>query len=128
MKLTDANPGHDRRIIWGCYGLIVLYSVSLTYPALDDLSGLECLTSVPFAIMFLAWWANLFFVIGLPSLLLGNPLLGFWCGTVATFLSLSTLILFSFGSLGPGYFIWFGCMVGLTWLAWLQTDRLNPEE
>lgn len=131
MKYTDIDSRYNRIIIWGCYGLIVLYSVSLPLPALSDMTGLECLTSFPFAMFGPPWWANLFFFIGLPSLLLGNPFLGFGCGVMATLLSLSTTVYFSdfsFSSLGPGYFTWLGCMVGLTWLARFDMARPNPEE
>lgn len=130
MKYTDIDSRY-RIVIWGCYGLIVLYSVSLPLPALSDmecLTGLECLTSFPFAMLGPPWWANLFFFIGLPSLLLGNPFVGFGCGVVATLLSLSTSFYFSLSSLGPGYFAWLSCMVGLTWLAWFDMARPNPDE
>ena len=128
MKYIDIDSRYDRIIIWGCYGLIVLFSVSLPLPAFDWMVGWECLTLVPFVMTGLPWWANLFFFIGLPSLLLGNPILAFGSGVVATLLSLSTPVLFSTSSLGPRYFTWLGCMVGLTWLAWFDMARPNPED
>ena len=127
MQTTDIRSRNERIFKRGRIGLIVLYLVSLSLPSLYTtislsagwLPGFLCLL-IPllYPIDFPPWWANPVFFFGLFSLFKGKCELACQCGVVATLLSLSTPILFQDASVGPGYFTWLSCMVGLTWLAW----------
>lgn len=152
MQSTEIHARNKRIIFWGRIGLIVLYLVSLLLPSVRTLGdgwfrgwfpGFLCLILVPIVMAFPPWWANLFFFVGLVLLFNQKLLFAFRCGVVATVLSLSMLAMCQFApfkpgqegiSVGPGYFTWLGCMIGLTWLAWnahldsLEFPQRNSED
>lgn len=134
MQSKDIRCRNERIIKWGRVGLIVLYLVSLLLPSMYATiylkagwrPGFLCLILVPFVMALPPWWANPVFFVGLFSFFVGKFEFACQCGIVATLLSLSTPIFFRDNSLGPGYYTWLSCMVGLAALAWFaHVDRLN---
>lgn len=102
--------------------------------SLIQLTGRQILLSAPIAIFLPQFWANFALVYGLRSLTVGKPRRAFAAGLVATLLAAATVLgvmneLWFWLSglqefpLRPGYFLWLGCMLGLTVLAHLATSR-----
>ncbi len=131
MKVTDHPHRNNIRVI-GQLLLIALYLVSLFLPAIEVvpenggglysprgwLPGLACLL-FPCCVPWLVppWWANLCFFTGMVRLKQNQVIPAFWWGMVATFVSLTIYVVPTVTALGPGYYTWVGCMIGLMLLA-----------
>jgi hypothetical protein len=120
--------------------LLSLYVSSVFMPAIDFhfdyiiwgrtsrasicLMGYGCLGWLPFGLMFPWWWPNPLFLLGLVLLILKRREAAYECSKLAFGFAISFVVLvpifLSAGLRFPlhsGYFVWLGCITGLTWFA-----------
>ena len=131
MKVVDHPHLNTCRVI-GQLLLIALYLVSLCLPAIyvepenggglydprGWIPGFGCLLFPCCAAwLFPPWWANPCFFTGMVRLNQNQVTPAFWWGLAATFVSLTISFVPTVTALGPGYFTWVGCMIGLVLLA-----------
>jgi hypothetical protein len=129
----------------GVTSLLVLYGIALCLPSLYESGGggpvgvgarwfygFHCAGILPYVMVAPPWWANPCFFLGLVLLVSKVPQSAFWCGVLGTLLASGTFAMvwngltgwvgmFQGGTphtfpLGPGFFAWLGCMLGLTWM------------
>ena len=157
MTSTSTGPFEAKNLRQ--FGLGLVYFISLFFPALflggspgpvgagdKWMMGHECLGFfpdlgfLPYIVLIPPWWANPCFFVGMVCLVQERRRCAFWCGVVATLLSLGTMLIAmrelsgwiagrtkSF-PYGPGYFLWLSCMVGLTLVAHLEMRQQKREK
>lgn len=126
------------------FTLIAAYLLSLFLPVIDihveavgwgpvclPFMGYDCLNVFPGGLLHPWWWPNILFLLGLGFLVAGRWSVAGWCGVIATVLASTVTVLVLVYFLGEfadghrvnarfrfplrtGYFVWLGCMIGLT--------------